>query len=325
MAFYLTPPPPSPPPPPTRIPNPSPKIQSAINGNYSPEFDIFADETKENLYGVFIKGPGERYGPEFNGIRGGGYVSQHQKFQKTPGFYALKSSKSALEATMEGVSLAGQSSTMRPYLKKLSGSEGQQQVLFWMRELTELNLLDFIFSQQDRVGNIDYRFYWYYVKNGEVKRQKVEADYDNRNRDFIDRLSPEGVTDKDGDLIAQYNPIIVQRTFLNDNDAGTKTSYANFAKRVGHLDGMKHYSLKIYRKLHELNRDLQAKGEIYQWAANSIGLTSGELKWFRENTRLATQSLTAQCEAGMKFDLDNVDEFLVSGVQKTENVDCQNP
>ena len=36
-------------------------------------------------------------------------------------------------------------------------------MMFWMTELSEICLLDYIFSQQDRPGNIDYRWVWYYL------------------------------------------------------------------------------------------------------------------------------------------------------------------
>lgn len=47
------------------------------------------------------------------------------------------------------------------------------QMVFWMTELTEITLLDFIFNQQDRIGNIDYLAYWYWLENGQVHRVKA--------------------------------------------------------------------------------------------------------------------------------------------------------
>ncbi len=133
--------------------------------------------------------------------------------------------------------------------------------------------------------------------------------------------------DEEGVNIADLNPVLVQRTFLNDNDAGTKVAYANWSKKVGHLKNLKHFSLDLYKKLVALNNDLQAEGEIFQWAKNSIGLTSGELKWFKQNTQEATKILQAQCDAGMTFDLDNVEDYLVEGVKaiSSKDIDCSNP
>ena len=215
---------------------------------------------------------------------------------------------------------------MKPYLKQLDGLQGQLQVMFWMRELIEINLLDFIFSQQDRVGNIDFLYYWYYVKDGKASRTKDESDYNNKKRNSINSVPMTKELD-DGVRIAELKPILIQRTFLNDNDAGTKTQYANWSKKVGHLKGMKHFSLKIYKKLIELNKDLQSEGPIFQWAHSSTGLTGGELKWFKENTRLATEIIRGQCKSGMSFDLDNIKDSLTNGITSvpSSEVDCDNP
>ena len=48
-------------------------------------------------------------------------------------------------------------------------------MIFWMKELTEIVLLDYIFNQQDRVGNIDYVWTWYYQKDGEYKTREEKA------------------------------------------------------------------------------------------------------------------------------------------------------
>ena len=39
-----------------------------------------------------------------------------------------------------------------------------EQVAFWVRELIDITLLDYLFSQQDRIGNIDYLPHWVWVR-----------------------------------------------------------------------------------------------------------------------------------------------------------------
>ncbi len=46
---------------------------------------------------------------------------------------------------------------------------------YWMRDLVDITLLDYIFSQQDRIGNIDYLTYWYWVEDGQVRRMPAQA------------------------------------------------------------------------------------------------------------------------------------------------------
>jgi len=38
-----------------------------------------------------------------------------------------------------------------------------EQMAFWMNKLTEITLLDYSSSQQDRTGEIDYLSYWYWL------------------------------------------------------------------------------------------------------------------------------------------------------------------
>ena len=86
------------------------------------------------------------------------------------------------------------------------------QMAFWMRELSEIVLLDFIFSQQDRVGNIDFTPYYYWAEDGRPEAQEGQAP---RSR-----------------ATATCRPArcCIRRTNLNDNDAGGRVQYANFAK-----------------------------------------------------------------------------------------------
>jgi hypothetical protein len=74
---------------------------------------------------------------EINGPRKAAWgAPQSREFQTTPAFTALRR-----DATLASA-IAG-----APY--------PAQQMVFWMRELSEIAVLDHIFSQQDRVGNIE--------------------------------------------------------------------------------------------------------------------------------------------------------------------------
>jgi len=85
----------------------------------------------------------------------------------------------------------------------MKGGVSKEQVVYWMQDLTEITLLDYIFSQQDRVGNIDFVPYWHWVEDGKVRL--AQADGDN---------SPAETAGK--------SPQLIRRTWLNDNDAGGK-------------------------------------------------------------------------------------------------------
>lgn len=79
-----------------------------------------------------------------------------------------------------------------------------------MREITEIVLLDYIFSQQDRIGNIDFCWHWYWVQDGDVNKKSHKGKF---NRSQISRQKP--LTE-----IAPFKPTLIQRIAINDNDAG---------------------------------------------------------------------------------------------------------
>lgn len=194
---------------------------------YAPQDDLFTSDRKQ-IYGVMLRDRGERYGSEFNGTRASGWgKGQNNDFQKTPGFMALRSELPLSEAVVEGVKLAIQDSAMK---KAMGGGVSTAQVVYWMKELTEITVLDYIFSQQDRIGNIDFQWNWVYVKDGVVESERVKDDrYQNLGRLSMAKIPvpPE---------LKAYNPILLQRTSMGDNDAGGKVQYANFTKSTQMLE-----------------------------------------------------------------------------------------
>jgi len=267
---------------------------------YAPTDDLFTTDRK-SIYGVMVSSPGHRYGSEINGTRRSGWgKGQNNDFQETPAFLALRTKAPLEEAVASGLREGRNDSTIN---KDLGPDVTNEQMVFWMRELSEIVLLDFIFSQQDRVGNIDFTPYYYWAEDGDVKHKRA------KHHDAGD-----GTVPPDAQLI--------RRTNLNDNDAGGRVQYANFAKSTGMLEKLRHFDGGVYRKLLALDADLQAQGPIYLWTATSLGLADREVAQIVKNTRLATAILQDSCRAGnLIFDL-NPKGYFVSGETKSDTVDC---
>ena len=268
--------------------------------SYSPTDELFtADRTQ--IYGVLLSSPGHRYGSEINGTRVSGWgKGQNEDFQQTPAFLALRSDKPLEPAIAEGLS-AG---TRDPQIAKDLGSDGTpQQMAFWMKELTEIVLLDYIFSQQDRVGNIDFTPYYYWSEGGELKSKKAKHH-------------------EAGDGSVPPEAVLLRRSNLNDNDAGGRVQYANFAKSTQVLEKLRHFGPETYRKLMALDADLQAQGPVYQWVATSVGLDDRQTAQVVNNTALAAGILRESCEAGrLTFDLDP-EAFFLTGATAPREVAC---
>lgn len=279
--------------------------------SYTPVSDIYTPDLKK-FYGVAIDDVGERYGTEINGARkGAGYVAQNNEFQETAGFRALRVDADIKTAIDKGLATAKKNASLSKDLVNVS----DLQMLIWMRELTELTTLDFIFSQQDRVGNIDYTWKWYWVEGGEVK--DMDADTEVPRTQIAKVAIPKE--------IAAFKPVLVQRTHIGDNDAGGRIQYANFSKKTNMLDNIFHYSAKFYTRLQKVNADLQSKGDVYKYFATEFGLDDKQLNQVVVNTKLAADKAKAQCKAGkLRFDLDSPKDMLINGFVE-HDVDCDKP
>jgi len=276
--------------------------------SYRPTDELFSPSRKK-IYGVLLKGKGARYGSEINGARRRRWGSpQNEEFQETIPYLALRSDKPLMDAIKHGKRRA------KSLIRRSTGEVSDLQMIYWMRELTEIVLLDYIFSQQDRVGNIDYRWAWYWIENNEIKKQWQKG---KQSRGRMRNQKPP-------DEIAAFSPILIQRTQLNDNDAGGRVPYANFAKRTGMLQKLRHFSAKTYTRLLDLNQALQAKGEIYQFIEHNFVLDAGQIRQIVKNTRLATDILKDTCSINkLRFDLDNPKDFLLNGDIKEILLECQ--
>ncbi|MEW9922261.1 hypothetical protein AB2B41_21900 [Marimonas sp. MJW-29] len=273
-------------------------VDAEVNpSSYRPTDDIFTADLTQ-IYGVLTSSPGHRYGSEINGTRRSGWgAGQNLDFQETPAFLALRHDAQLVEAIDAGLREGRKDGQIN---RDLGPDVPREQMAYWMREISEIVLLDFIFSQQDRVGNIDFTPYYYWIENGDLAHKKA------RHHEPGDSTVPAGA-------------MLLRRTNLNDNDAGGRVAYANFAKSTQMLEKLRHFDGKVYARLISLDRDLQNTGPIYQWLASSLGLKESEVAQVVKNTRLATGILQDSCKAGkLRFDLNPKQFFLLGDVTPDE-------
>jgi hypothetical protein len=269
-----------------------------------PETDEIFTADRTRIYGVLMHVEGKRYGPEFNGTRKSGWGDgQNRDFQETAPYLALRSEKPLKEAIADGLSRASRD----PELKKaMRHGVSQQQMAYWMQDLTEITLLDFIFSQQDRIGNIDHVDYWHWNQDGSIQRTKVTDDEPPAE-------------------IANLDPVLIKRTWLNDNDAGGKRRYANFTKKTGMLEKIRHYNPGTWQRLMALDRDFANQGPLHAYVRNTFGLTDVQFEQVVTNTHQAAEILRSTCKAGnLRFDLDP-EAFFEKGETEEQQVDCDKP
>ena len=268
--------------------------------SYHPTDELFTRDRKQ-IYGIFIQPAGERYNSTLNGTRKSGWgEGQNRDFQNTAPFMALRNDQPLLAAVDFGLATARKDKTLR---HDMGRDISRQQMLYWMQELTEITLLDYIFSQQDRIGNIDYRNFWYWIEQGQLQSRHAE-----------NKLPPRE--------IAGFNPVRLMRTQLNDNDAGGKRSYANFTKKTQMLEKIRHYNPDTYKRLLLLDRDFRNHGELYNYVATTFGLTARQLEQILNNTSQAAAILKNSCRQGrLRFDLDP-EAYFLTGHTMEQTMDC---
>lgn len=268
-------------------------------GSYTPTDELFSADRKQ-LYGVLLRPEGRRYGEEVNGSRASGWGDgQSRDFQQTAPFLALSTDKPLREAIQHGLASGHAGSALPADVREV-------QMAYWMRELIDITLLDDLLGQQDRIGNIDYLEHWVWVEDGQVRQQRATG-----------RQPPSD--------IAAFAPRRIKRTELGDNDAGVRTSYANFTQRTGMLEALRHHHPHTYRQLLAMARDFDARGALYDQVRSSYGLSGAEFERISGNVRQAAAVLKASCHAGkLRFDLDP--EAVVRGHTPAQaKVDCENP
>lgn len=267
---------------------------------YRPMRELYTDEGRQ-IFGILLRSDGRRYDAEINGTRRSGWgAGQNRDFQKTAPFLALRDERALSPAIAAGIATAKQD----PDLVKTMGADPTSvQMVFWMTELSEIVLLDFIFSQQDRVGNIDYADYWYWIEDAEVKRARAQS------------------AEPPADAV-RFGPQKIRRSIINDNDAGGRIPYANFAKTTGMVANLRHFRADTYAHLQQLVRDFEQKGPHYNWLRSSFGISERQVAQIVKNTVEAGRILRESCAAGrLRFSLDPHAVLLDSSPAES-NVPC---
>lgn len=287
---------------------------------YAPTSDLFTDD-EEQIYGVLLRDQGERYGAEFNGTRAREWgEGQNYDFQETPAFLALRSDSTLEKAMAEGI----QKALTDPKVREAVGPTpiSPLQMAYWMHELTEIMLLDYIFNQQDRVGNIDYEWKYYYADGGKIKSDKIKTKKNKWDKEIpraeMHLIQPPAE-------IAKFQPILLQRTSIGDNDAGGRLKYRNFTKDTKMLEKLRHFNADTYRRLLALSNNLRDEnGSVMSWLRSSLTLTTDEIRQIQTNTANAAKILRDSCRANrLKFDLDAKAFHL--GRQVDEKLSCDHP
>lgn len=281
---------------------------------YNEKTRLFTIDLKQ-IYGSMLSSKGEVYGSYFFGTRESGWQNQYFDFKKTPIFMTLKNPKSFNESFSEGLTALQQSRKMSSEIGNLPSLA---QMHLWVQSTVEMLIMDFIFSQQDRIGNIDFIWSWAYLQGATLNYVNLEKEFRSLSRVQMvkQNLKPPVIT-------ANLNPVLIQRTIINDNDAGGLSQYNNFTKQFRLLEDVRHLNAQLYLKLINLAKDFNSHGPIYNYVQTNFVLAKKDFESIGLNIQLASEILKKSCHAkNLHFDVDFAKFLNSNGVVTEESVIC---
>ena len=189
-------------------------------------------------------------------------------------------------------------------------------MMLWMTELSDILLLDYIFNQQDRPGNIDYTWVWYHTDaGGHLKSVRVDLE--------ASRLAMNSV-ETPTEMTNSSRSFLIEKIYINDSDAGGR-KYTNFTKRSGLLENLHHLNAITYRQLTWLADDFGLRGPLYRYLRDTFGLPDRYVAEIAQNVIQAGQTLKKTCTAGgLRFDLEP-DTYVSTTQVQSVRVDCEAP
>jgi hypothetical protein len=154
------------------------------------------------------------------------------------------------------------------------------QKLQQAKNVADMILLDTILSQEDRFGNLHYTMDYFFIKDGNVKRES--------------KLSAEEVK--------TLSAVRVKNMIMKDNDCGVNRE--NHLKNNKLLAGLSHFNPETYRKLLKLNISL-ATDETRMFFKRETMMTESDYSQFKQNVGYAVTTLQNACKQGrLQLDLD---------------------
>lgn len=278
----------------------------ALPGEYDPAGELFTSDG-EQIHGalqhprpprdgVDTRAVSERSAPSRDGVDAGA------AFAGSAPWRALHSEEPPAAAAQQALAEARRDPLLAPRLASASTA----QMLYWMKELSEVALLDFLLDQRERDVPLELEAAWAWVEGDRLRWRAADT--------------PE----VPGDLVAR-RPLRFWRSWIRDNDAVGLARGDEAAQPGAVLAGVRHLHADTFRRLLALDRDLRSGGPLRDWLAGGFGLSEAQLAAIARRARIAAGQLGAVCrDRTLRFDLDP-DGFVVAGRVEARAVHCPDP
>lgn len=243
-------------------------------------YPSIVDTSLTQIYGALSENPKneEKYS-EINGV--GSYDTRYARFQQQKPFLRVASSKSVGEmlGTTEFTKVA--------------------QVVTQMKDIGDMILIDTLLNQQDRIGNIHYKFYWYVLgKDTPSQIMRVKSGAKWKDDQLI--LPKEEKTAMTG-----RTAVLLKEMLLKDNDCGVTKD--NMMRKYSVLEKVRHMSHLTYSLFMAFERTLDNPA-IRDYFMRELLYSGSQYESLEANAAKARDILISRCRAGqLRFDLDLVD------------------
>lgn len=239
-------------------------------------YPTVVDETHTQIFGALVDNikKEEKY-TEVSGK--GSYDTRYSRFLKQPPFLRVANANKVTD-------IVGSSEFAKV-----------AQTVVQMKDVSDMILLDTLLNQQDRIGNIHYKFVWFYVDPSTQKLEKKKSDAKLENEQIV--VPPDEIAEMTGKPAA-----LVKEMTLKDNDCGvTKT---NMMKKFQVLDKVRHMSYRTYRKFLAFEQSLSLP-EAKSYFTKELLFTDSDFRYLKRNAQAAKQLLKSRCESKqLQFDVD---------------------
>ena len=270
--------------------------------------DKIFDETRKFVYGALVENPKrELKYTEVSGV--GSYDTRYQRFVQQAPYLKTADTRNVTD-------IVGSQD-----IKKII------PVVVQMKDVSDMVLLDTLFSQDDRIGNIHFKLAWYTVETNpqtgqlDVKNTKSKATLSSDKKTWIIPEEEKAIQAKGG--------VLVREMIMKDNDCGVNVAArSNMMRQVNALEGLKHMSARTYKKFMDFYK-IAKNPETLNWMKKELLFTDADLgtskpqqgKSFLANLEKAKSILVEGCKNGnLKLDLD-LDNYLPNATVK--QVSCE--
>lgn len=249
------------------------------------------DDSKQFVYGALSVNP--KHEEKYSELSASPYEVRYEKAFVKPQFVRLTNPASVQQ-------IAGTTD-----VKVLA------QLIVQMKDMTDMILLDTLFSQDDRIGNLHYKAALYSVQT-DPATGKSEFKSDKATSTYNFSLGKWNVSAEDAPKI-KAGQFLVREMMMKDNDCGVDvTQRSNMMRKMSAIEGLKHISPRTYKKFMKFYKVAKTpetldwmKNELQFTAADIGSLTAPAYKTYISNLEKAYSVLYNNCKNGsLKLDLD---------------------